>query len=745
MKIFSVSICLLLLVMALYCCVESSKPSANAIATYTGTKKCQQCHPKEYAAYLKSDHFHAMDSAMPRSVRANFDNTYFVYFGDTTFFYQRNNQYYVRTIDSAGKKKEFQVSFTFGWQPLQQYLVQLPGGRIQSLPFCWDTRPKEQGGQKWFHIYGKEKILFSDELFWMGINQNWNNMCADCHTTNYQKNYDITSNNFQSKWSESTISCESCHGPASRHMEWTKEKSSADSLKGFDIRLTNESIDWVFNKAKGISYPTKIVRNTTLIETCARCHARASRLTDVYHYGESLLQSHLPSTINTTNYFIDGQIKEEDYEYGSFLQSKMYATGVNCIHCHEPHTMQLKAIGNGVCASCHSPEKFDVVEHTHHQVNSPGSMCANCHMPITNYMVIDQRRDHSIRIPRPDLSQSLNTPNACNKCHANQTVSWAAKYFKEWYGNKLPAEKTYGELLNTVSKENSDSKNALRQLLTANYPSIIMASAMHNYNEILTAQTVDRAKNFLHSPDPFLRLNALHVAENFPAELLLQVVPPLLNDPIITVRTEAMNVLLPAYAQLDEDTRHRFDVLMQEYLAMQRFSSDRPEGYLNQGITFVGTGRTNEAEEIYLLGLKRFPSFVQFYANLADLYRGAGQEARSRELLDKGLQLQPKNASLHYALGLWFIRHKEKDKALSELEKAKQLDPANSTFTYGYAIGVQSIQNNSARAVQLLENYDKKYGSDPLILNALAQFYQQLQQPEKASRILNKRKEVFGY
>jgi tetratricopeptide (TPR) repeat protein len=710
-----------------------------------GTKKCQQCHPKEYVAYLQSDHFHAMDTALPRSVRGNFDNSYFVYYGDTTYFYERSNQYYVRTKDTSGKKNEFRVSFTFGWQPLQQYLVQFEDGRIQALPFCWDTRPKEQGGQRWFHIYGNEKILPTDELFWMGINQNWNNMCADCHTTNYYKNFDIASNNFQSKWSESTISCESCHGPGSRHIEWTKEKNAGDSLKGFDIGLSNEKIDWVFNKAKGISYPTRIVRNTTLIETCARCHARASRLTDQYHHGESLLQSHLPSTINTTNYFIDGQIKEEDYEYGSFLQSKMYAMGVNCIHCHEPHTMQLKAIGNAVCSSCHAPETFDVPQHTHHQLNSPGSMCANCHMPITNYMVIDQRRDHSIRIPRPDLSQSLGTPNACNKCHANQTISWATNHFKDWYGNKLPAVETYGELLNTVSKENEQSKNALNELLSGSYPSIIKSSALHEYNQILTPRTIELTKNFLQSPDPFLRVNALHMAENFTTEMLLSSVPPLLNDAVVNVRTEAMNALSPVYAQLDANLKHRFDAVMQEYLSIQRFISDRPEGYLNQGIIFTATGRMSEAEEIYLLGLKRFPSFVQFYANLADLYRGVNQETKAREFLDKGLQIQPKNASLHYALGLWLIRHNDKEKALSELEKAMQLDPANPSFTYGYAIGVQSVQNNPGKAVQLLENYNRKYGNDPLILNALVQLYQQLQQPTKANEFLNKRQEIFGY
>ena len=745
MKIVSASICLLLLGVGLYCCVESSRPVTVTSASYVGSSKCVSCHQQEYSAYLKSDHFHAMDTALPRSVKGNFNNSIFIYYGDTNYFFQRNNEYFVRTKDSSGKKKEFRVSFTFGWEPLQQYLVQYSDGRIQALPFCWDTRPKENGGQRWFHIYGKEKILPDDELFWTGINQNWNGMCADCHTTNYYKNYDISSNTFHSKWSESTISCESCHGPASRHIEWTIGQYKTDSLKGFDISLLGEKVEWVANKAKGISYPTKIVHNVALIETCARCHARASRLTDEYHHGQSLLQSHLPATINTTNYFVDGQIKEEDYEYGSFLQSRMYAMGVTCIHCHEPHTMQLKASGNAVCYSCHAPETFNTLQHTHHPLSSPGSECANCHMPITNYMVIDQRRDHSIRIPRPDLSEKLNTPNACNKCHANQPVSWAAKYFKDWYGEKLKATPTYGELMATTSKNNGDSKETLKGLLNGNYPAVIKATALEEYNQISTPQSIDLTNNFLKSADPLLRLSALHTAANFPTELLLSSATPLLDDPIVTVRTEAMNALAPYYSQLEQSKKHRFDAVVEEYLAIQRFVSDRPEGYLNQGIILSAVGRTGEAEQAYLLGVKRFPTFIQLYANLADLYRAQNLETKSKEYLDKGLQLDAKSASLHYALGLWFIRNKEKDKAMAELYKAQQLDPSNASFVYGYAIGLQSVENNATKAVKLLESYNHKYGNNALVLNALAQLYQQMQQPQKANEYLNKRREVFGY
>jgi tetratricopeptide (TPR) repeat protein len=324
-------------------------------------------------------------------------------------------------------------------------------------------------------------------------------------------------------------------------------------------------------------------------------------------------------------------------------------------------------------------------------------------------------------------------------------VSWAVKHFNDWYGKKITTDPTYGQLLSAVSKHESGSKDALKQLFVGNYPTIIKASVLEQYNQISTPQSVEQVKNFLQNADPLLRLNALHTASNFPAEVLLPTVTPILSDPILSVRTEAMNILVPYYSQLDQNTKRRFDAVVEEYLTIQRFVSDRPEGYLNQGIILSSVGRSAEAEQIYLLGLRRFPTFIQFYANLADFYRSQNLENKSREYLDRGLQLDVKNASLHYAMGLWLIRNKEKEKALIELNKANQFDPTNPTFAYGYAIGIQSIEGSTEKAIMLLENHNKKYGNDPLVMNALASFYEQTHQSAKANEYVQQRKEIFGY
>lgn len=744
MRIAAVTSFVVLLVVLFYCCTnDTAKHSASF--SYAGTEKCQSCHKKQFDLYLSSDHFHAMDSAQSRSVLGDFNNSFFVYYGDTSFFYRREGHYYIKTKDTTGIKKEFLVSFTFGWRPLQQYLVRFDDGRIQVLPFCWDTRPKEKGGQRWFHIYNKENILPDDELFWMSYNQNWNYMCADCHTTNFAKSYQADENKFSSTWNENKVSCESCHGPASGHIEWAGKANADDKTKGFSISLATKNIRWKMDDTKGTALPEQVIHNDTLIETCSRCHARATRFTDEYHHGQSFLQSHIPATVNTDNYYIDGQIKDEDYEYGSFLQSKMYAAGVTCINCHEPHSMKLKAEGNKVCASCHSPAKFNTVQHTHHKENSTGSQCVNCHMPVTTYMVVDDRRDHSIRIPRPDLSIITGTPNACNKCHSEKSVKWAAESFVNYYGSLLPKEKTYGELMYNISKYITESEPSLYALLTSKkFPAVIKASAVERYNLFSSGRVTEQVLLLLRSDDPNLRLNALHAVTNFPPEKITAEVSPLLNDPVKAVRLEAVNVLSAFTERLNESMKSRFDAVLNEYLLVQKNLSHRPEGYLNRGIILAQTGKQQEAEQLYLKGIALFPKFIPFYANLADLYRSLNNEAMAKAYIDRGLQLQPGNADLHYALGLWYIRKSDEVNGMAELKKAAALNPSGAAVVYGYSVGLFST-GKPKEAVTVLENYLSKYGNDPLILEGLIAVYQDLKQPEKAIHYADIRKKVFGY
>ena len=744
MKKITVLFSLLLVVAVFLRCMDSKNITAPQPANYVGTATCQSCHQQAFKDYTSSDHFHAMDTASAASVKADFNNSRFIYHGDTSFFYKKNGQFFVRTIDSAGHQRQFKISYTFGWQPLQQYLVKFSDGRIQSLPFCWDVRPKEKGGQRWFHLYSKENIQPGDELFWMGINHNWNYMCADCHTTNYKTNFNITDNTFSSHWNESKVSCESCHGPASKHIAWAGNKAAPDSLKGFALSLSPHQMNWVLDENKGTMIPKNPVLQTTQIETCARCHARATRLTENYQHGKSFLQTHLPSMLDTSVYYPDGQIKDEDYEYGSFLQSKMYVAGVTCTNCHNPHSMQLKATGNQVCASCHTPAKYNMPDHTHHLANSAGAKCVSCHMPVTTYMGVDNRLDHSIRIPRPDLSAQTRSPNACNKCHSNKPVEWAAASFKKWYGYKIKPGFSQGQHMMALLKTNVGSKAAFTEILMSqNYPAIVKATAMQQYSQY-AATDLGMIKKYLQQKDPMLRLAALRSLSYYPPETVMPLAAPLLSDEVATVRLEAVNVLLPFYNQLDVGLRNNFSSAMNEYLAIQRNMGHRPEGFLNQASVMMATGQTNEALQLYLKGIERFPKFIPMYVNLADYYRDQQQEAQSKLIIDNALAVAPKNPQLHYVLGLWHVRQKNQSAGMAELKKSVMLDSKNPTFNYAYSIGLFSEGRKDA-AIKLLENFLQKNGNNNQVITGLISICQDMGDTAKAAKYLHLRKEVYGY
>jgi predicted CXXCH cytochrome family protein len=741
MKKIAIIFFLVIGVLILLRCGNSEKSIKQA--TYAGSDKCQSCHQHEFSLYSQSDHFHAMDTASESSVLGDFDNSRFIYFGDTSLFYKKNNHYFISTKDSTGQKREFQVSYTFGWRPLQQYLVKFTDGRIQVLPFCWDTRPKAKGGQRWFHLYDKEKIDNKDELFWMGINQNWNYMCADCHTTDFKTNFNAKSDIFNSSWKIGNVSCESCHGPASNHIEWTQHKT-AEVYKGFTISLASKKVKWKVDSIKQIAIPESVVMNDSLIETCARCHARATRFSDHYVHGQSLLQTHIPAGVENVNYYIDGQIKEEDYEYGSFLQSKMYATGVTCINCHDAHSMKLKATGNALCTSCHAQEKFEGPQHSFHEMTSAGNQCVNCHMPVTTYMVIDERRDHSIRIPRPDLSLSDNSPNACNKCHSGKTVKWAADNFIKWYGHRQDSS-SYIQLKLYISSLNNKSEPAMFTLLSdTRYPAIIRASAMGEFGMITSSRIFSKLVDVLNNDDPLIRLNAIKGLVNYRQQDIVSKLAPLLADKIVTVRMEAMNSIASSYSFLLAEEQQLFKKVMTEYMRVQERMSHRPEGFYNRGILYQATGDIDNAEQLYKTCIRRFPSFGPSYSNLADLYRDQKKETEARTVIDNGLWILPKNAQLHYALGLWFVRNKENKRGISELKIAAELAPADAQMIYGYSIALFS-GDQKKQAIELLEKYTARYGNNAAILGALASMYTDLNKKEKATQYIKTRKEVFGY
>jgi hypothetical protein len=407
---------------------------ADAPAAFAGSKVCAACHAAQVDQWKGSHHALAMQKPTAATVLADFSGGRLEHLGVATTFSRSGQKFLVHTDNRDGGSQDYEVAYTFGVYPLQQYLIAFPEGWFQALGLAWDSRPKDQSGQRWFPLYPDQKLSGGDRLHWTGRDQTWNYMCANCHSTNLQKNYDLSTDAYATMWSDVNVSCESC--PGSGHVAWAQSHStllSAQDRMGLSMwPKATDNGRWEMNPETGIAKRTEPLVSAEL-DVCAACHARRKVIAENPKPGAPLLDSYLPAYLEPGLYHADGQIDGEVYEYGSFVQSRMHQAGITCSNCHDPHNLKLRAARNNLCAQCHLPAKFDVTEHYHHQPGSAGAQCVNCHMPTKTYMVVDARRDHSLRVPRPDLSASIGTPNACTQCHGDRSADWAAKQVAEWF------------------------------------------------------------------------------------------------------------------------------------------------------------------------------------------------------------------------------------------------------------------------------------------------------------------------
>ncbi len=695
-------------------------------ATFVGRQACFDCHEKEYSKWADSHHDLAMQEATNQTVLGHFTNATFTYFDITSRFFKKDGRFYVNTEGPDGSMADFEIKYTFGIDPLQQYLIEFPDGRLQALGIAWDSRPASEGGQRWFHLYPDEKISHDDILHWTGPNQNWNYMCAECHSTNLKKNYDLEHDRYETTWSEIDVSCEACHGPGSRHVDWAQaenrsEKSQYEDRKGLVVQLKDlNKGTWRVDTETGTAKRSKPLQSNIQIETCARCHSRRAIIDDDYVYGRPFMDTHRPALLTEALYHPDGQILEEVYVYGSFLQSKMYHAGVTCSDCHDPHNLKVRAPGNALCAQCHLTKKFDTPLHHFHKADSPGAQCVECHMPTKRYMVVDPRRDHSIRVPRPDLSVKLGTPNACNGCHTGRADQWAADTVTKWYGTRRSSNPHFGEALHAGRKGLPDAGNALMRLAGGRtQPNIARASAfslLRRYPSPASIQVIQRG---VENADPLVRLSALSALEVLEPKDRFSIAYPLLNDPIRMVRIETASVLAPApRTMMTAEQRASLNHAITEYIESQRVNADRPGSHLNLGVLYTRSGKFDKAEAAYRTALRIDPRFVQAHVNLADLYRAQGRDDKGESILRAALEIAPDAAAVHHAWGLLLVRQKRLADAIKALREAAELRPDRPRYGYVYGVALNSM-GRPVEGIKVLEKTHQRHPYNRDILLAL--------------------------
>ncbi|WP_144062493.1 tetratricopeptide repeat protein [Simiduia agarivorans] len=664
---------------------------------YVGSQACKSCHAQEYTEWQSSDHHGAMQPATAEWVLGDFGNHEFRFGGVVSRFFQRDGKYWVTTDNAAGELQTFQVLYTLGVRPLQQYVIDTGSGRYQMLTIAWDARPKTDGGQRWFHLQTEQDAAAGSPLHWTGTFYNWNTRCAACHTTNLKKHYATTSKTYNTQWDEVTVGCEACHGPAAQHVKWAAKPDAQVALKGF-LQSLDDRGDWAMPKDSHTLKRTDGLRPQQQLTQCAHCHSRRQQITEAAH-GEHYLDHHQTQFLAQGLYHPDGQILDEVFVFDSFLQSKMHGEGVVCSNCHNPHSGKLRSEGNGVCLQCHEASTFNVTAHHKHPVETSGGKCANCHMPETTYMVVDPRRDHSIRIPRPDLSDALNTPNACIQCHTEKSNAWAAEAAKKWWGT-MPAH--WGETLHSARAGNAGALPDLLAIAESNaYPLVVRATALQQAGDFPSGQVYQQAVKQLQAKEPALRLAAVRALAFLPANGR-QVLYPLMQDPIAAVR---LAVALPMAEipeqQIPGQWRKARQQLITEYIDLQLLHADTPSAQLNLGTLYLAVGDAVMAEAAFNEALRITPAYIPALLNLADLLRFTGRDAQGLSLLERAITAAPENANAHHALGLYRIRQRQLPEAINSLANAYSLAPENIRFGYVYAVALHSA-GDKAKAVDLL-------------------------------------------
>jgi predicted CXXCH cytochrome family protein len=704
----------LLMLMLLLAACGNPPPPEPAIAEapgFTGSGACGNCHEAEFRAWRGSQHERAMQAAGDDTMLGDFSGIEFGYFDTKTRFDERDGSYFVVTENAAGKTEEFRVAYTFGVEPLQQYLVEFDGGRMQALPFAWDTRPPAAGGQRWFHLYPGEYIAPGDPLHWTGREHNWNFMCAECHSTNVAPGYDAQTDTFDTTYSEVSVGCEACHGPGSGHAAQAAA-ANFDERYGFAVDLDDRgSAAWVMNPDTGIAARSPAMQHAQQQpESCGRCHARRGIIAPNYDYGKPLADTHLPALLEEPLYFADGQIRDEVYVYGSFLQSRMYRAGVTCTNCHNPHSGELRtgANPNDVCAQCHLPAKFASTVHSRHDPDA--ASCVDCHMATRTYMVVDERRDHSFRIPRPDLSVDIGTPNACNGCHSDRDAAWAANAMREAFGSAALTRPHFGTSL--AAGRAGHANEALRETAAnPEFPPIARATALTLLQSPAAGDDVAVVQNALSDPDALVRIGALRALRIVAPETRLENGSALLADPVRGVRMEAVSTLAQFRDILPVDVNRQFTRTANEYRAAFETTANRPESLSALGTFDLTGGDLQSAVRYFGKALQLEPDFVPARLNLADALRQMQNETRAGDVLREGLARSPDDAALHHAYGLFLVRQSQAEGGLGELRRAVELEPANSRYTYVLGVALNSLGRQD-EALALLRRVRADFPTD---------------------------------
>ncbi len=651
-----------------------------------------------------------MAIANEESVLGDFSNKALTFHNMQTRMFEREGNFYVATPGPDNEIHEYRISYTFGFYPLQQYLVELEGGHIQALNIAWDSRDEAEGGQRWIHLQPDEAVDTGSPFYWQRQLQNWNSRCAECHSTNIQKNFDESNLTYQTSWSEMNVACEACHGPGSSHVQL-----AGNGLTGGDTGIISGkgNIEWVFRDGKTIADPVGR-KSTELVDICGGCHSRRAIIGEL-ETGKNYHDQYQLATISDDLYFADGQIRDEVYVLGSFMQSKMYERGVTCTNCHEPHTGKLLLVGNSLCSQCHQADEFDTPSHYFHASESAGSQCVECHMPQRIYMQVDARRDHRFGIPDPAASMGSDIPNACNSCHKGTSAAWAVKNIEKWTSTLAKPHADTVLVEQARSGDPTTTRPILALVADESKPTMLRASMLSLLANFPSRVSTEAAEAYLNHAEPLLRASAVRLVRSVSPEVRWKILSSYVNDPVKAVRMEVAIALSDMASSVPLEKIGEFVALMNEYRQSLSLSADMPSTQSALGHLELNLGDTSAAIRRLEKAIKIEPDYIPARLNLADLYRSINNEKQASIHLQYAVKVAPDSGAANFSYGLSLIRQQKYQQAISYLKAATEQGDASSRYAYVYAVALDSLSRTD-EALLFLENANRRWQNQYALL-----------------------------
>jgi predicted CXXCH cytochrome family protein len=665
------------LVAAVMLVLSGSLATAEEVrhAGFVGSAACAECHAAETTAWAGSDHAWALKTPSRESVLGDFNDAAITNKGVTTHFTTRDGKYFVETEGADGKPATFEVRYTVGHRPLQQYLVETEKGRLQVLDLAWDVAQKT-----WFHLYPDQDAPPGDGLHWTGSYKNWQARCATCHQTGFDKGFDFPSRTYKSHWAELTVGCESCHGPGEAHLAWTKNQTGSNPYAALPMGPGHQSQE---------------------LDVCGPCHSRREAFSQLQPEAGAPFSEHYALALLTPDlYFPDGQQRDEVFILGSFLQSKMKAKGVTCSNCHEPHGGGLVAEGNAVCTQCHSPAgndkfpsmrkaEFDSPEHHHHTPGSEAAQCVSCHMPERSYMLIDPRRDHFFRRPDPLQSKAAGAPDVCTTCHADKTAEWAAEQIASWKpaGDKAWQDRSAFIAFDAGDRSEKTIADMTRYVLDREHPAVVRATGVTALGGLGTLSAAD-AEQLLKDDDPMVRAAATGAVRQIGVQDRIALLMPLLADPSRSVRQRAaVEIAGAGVAMLPAADDANYRKGLQDFMDARMANADTPESQVAIGGLALSRRQWDMAQQAFTTAVEMDPQMTSAWLVLAQLAEARGNVKGAEDALASGFAAAPRNVDIMLARGDMAARQQKFDDALGWYRRAQGADPQRADVWVASAIG----------------------------------------------------------